>query len=72
MDENKLPEKYPPFPSDEELTIENIIRQYPKTDSCELQTLAELREWQIEKLKLLFYRKQLYGTTGNNNRKPCI
>lgn len=34
-----------------ELTIEQIINQYPKTDDCEFQTLGELREWQITELK---------------------
>ena len=34
--------------------IKNIIRQYPKTDGCELQTLGELNEWQIKELMNLF------------------
>lgn len=59
--------KYPPFPTtDEELTIENIIRQYPKTDSCELQTLGELRDWQIEKLNLLFERHKNGSGSATN------
>ena len=33
--------------------IEKIISQYPKTDDCELQTLGELREWQIEQINKL-------------------
>ena len=33
------------------MTIENIVCQYPKTDNCELQTLGELRAWQIEEFK---------------------
>lgn len=53
-----MPDKYPPFPkNDSEMTIENIIRQYPKTDDCELQTLGELREWQIKELNKLFELK---------------
>ena len=48
-------ERYPSFPKDEdEKTIENIIRQYPKTNDCEFQTLGELRNWQITELKKLF------------------
>lgn len=46
--------KYPSFPKEEDKkTIENIIRQYPKTNDCELQTLGELRDWQIKELKKL-------------------
>ena len=45
---------YPSFPKEEDVkTLENIIRQYPKTDSCELQTLGELRDWQIAELRKL-------------------
>lgn len=47
--------KYPKFPKENDVkTIENIIRQYPKTDDCELQTLGELRDWQIKELHKLF------------------
>lgn len=37
-----------------ESSIESIIKQWPKTDDCEFQTLGELREWQIKELKKLF------------------
>lgn len=48
-------EKYPSFPKDEDKkTLENIIRQYPKTNDCEIQTLGELRHWQITELNKLF------------------
>ena len=44
--------KYPPFPKmKDEKTLDNIIRQYPKTNDCELQTLGELRDWQIKELQ---------------------
>lgn len=34
--------------------IEEIVKQYPKTDHCELQTLGELHRWQIDELMKLF------------------
>ena len=33
------------------MTIEQIINTYPKTDDCELQTLKEVRAWQLSELK---------------------
>lgn len=52
-----MKKKYPKFPViDSEMTIAAIIRQYPKTDSCEIQTLGELRDWQIAELKKLFLK----------------
>jgi RNase P/RNase MRP subunit POP5 len=33
------------------LSLEQIIKQYPKTDDCELQTLGQLHEWQLEQLR---------------------
>ncbi len=57
VEEDKYSE-YPPFDKDDDIkTIENIIRQYPKTDSCELQTLGELRDWQIVELNKLINNK---------------
>lgn len=46
------------------MTLEEIIKKYPKTDDCELQTLGELYEWQLFELKkfisdLLVQQKKL-------------
>ena len=37
------------------MTIEQIINTYPKTDDCELQTLKEVREWQLSEIKPLIF-----------------
>lgn len=56
-----------PEPPSQRNLIESIIRKYPKTDDCELQTLGELHEWQITELKKLFdiIRKQVDSQCGN-------
>lgn len=56
-----------PEPPSQRNLVESIIRKYPKTDDCELQTLGELHEWQIDELKKLFavIRKQVDDQCGN-------
>ena len=51
-------------------TIEDIIKKYPKTDDCELQTLGELWNWQIAELeKIVEYKVQ---QQVNNLSKPDV
>jgi hypothetical protein len=47
------------------MTLQKIIKTYPKTDNCELQTLAEVRDWQLSELEKLIY------SLLNEQKKLC-
>lgn len=53
------------------MTIEQTINQYPKTD--ELQTLSELREWQISELKKreIKFAKEIIRVLDKKANKGC-
>ena len=51
--------RYPSFPKEkDEKTLDNIIRQYPKTNDCEIESLGELRDWQIKELQDYINKKK--------------
>ncbi len=51
------------------MTLEEIIKKYPKTDDCELQTLGELHKWQIEEIKKLIQHNQLNEVIIEKDKK---
>ena len=55
------------------MTIEQIINTYPKTDDCELQTLKEVREWQISELKKreVSFAKEIVRVLDKKANKGC-